>query len=77
MGKIMANKGDKFIARSMVPGVPNLVVVYKGMQETGFDDFPAFAVYDLTADIPGHPKYSTVGRDTIEQSGYVLPNEAP
>lgn len=73
----MANKGDRFVARSIVPGVPNVVVIFKGMQETGFDDFPAFAIYDLIEDIPGHPKDSTVSKDTLEQSGYVLPNEAP
>jgi hypothetical protein len=73
----MALKGDKFIAKSIVPGVPDVLIVFKGMQETGFEEFPAFALYDLTADIPGHPKDSTVGRDTLEESGYVLPKEAP
>jgi hypothetical protein len=73
----MANIGDKFIARSLVPGVPAITVVYIGMQETGFKEFPDFALYNLTSDLPGHPTHSTVGKDVLEENGFVLPPEAP
>ena len=74
----MANKGDKFLAKSIVPGVPDVIVIFKGIQETEFEDeFPSFALYDLTEDIPEHPKNSTVSKTTLEESGYVLPQEAP
>ena len=32
--------------------------------------FPAMECYNLTADIPGHPKGSTVTRKTLEDAGY-------
>lgn len=70
------NKGDRIVARSIIPGVPNMVVVFKGFQETGFPELPGFGLYDLTADLPGHTKHSTVSKDTIEGCGYVLPDDA-
>jgi hypothetical protein len=73
----VANKGETFVARSLVPGVAPITVEFIGMQETGFDEFPAFALYNLTSDLPGHPNHSTVGRDVIEENGFVLPPEAP
>lgn len=73
----MTKVGDKFIAKSMVSGFPDLIVVFKGIQETGFENFPDFAVYDLTVDLPGHPKHSTVSKDTLYASGYVLQHDAP
>lgn len=73
----MAKVGDRFVAKSMVSGFPDLIVVFKGIQETGFESFPDFAMYDLTTDLPNHPKYSTVSKDTIHASGYVLQHDAP
>jgi hypothetical protein len=73
----MVKVGDTFVAKSLVPGFPDLTVIFKGIQETGFENFPDFAVYDLTEDIPGHPKDSTVSRDTIEENGYILDSKAP
>lgn len=32
--------------------------------------FPDFALWELTADIPGHPKGSSVSTDTLLQAGY-------
>jgi len=72
----MTNKGDKFLVKSIVPGVLNQEIIFKGIQP-GFDEFPALALYDLTADIEGHPKGSTVTRPTLEEYGFVLPSEAP
>ncbi len=73
----MAKVGDRFVAKSLVLGLPDLTVIFRGIQETGFEGFPDFAMYDLTTSIPGHPKYSTVSKDTIKESGFVLPNDAP
>jgi hypothetical protein len=70
--------GMEFIAKSLVPGLPDLVVVFIGKQEWGKrTDFPPIALYNLTTDLPLHPKDSTVSRQTIEQHGYALQNEAP
>ena len=38
---------------------------------------PAFELYDLTGDIPGHPAGSTVSRATIEAAGYRVPKTMP
>lgn len=34
---------------------------------------PAIALYNLTAEIPGHPVDSTVSQDTLERAGFVVP----
>jgi hypothetical protein len=73
----MAKVGDRFIVCSLVPGVPNMAVIFIGMQETDCEDYPAFALYNLTEDIPGHSEHSTISRDTLEGNGYVFPNDAP
>lgn len=54
-------------------------VEYQGFQE-GYGDIPGFHLYNLTEDIPGHPKGSTVGRETLAKAGFDvsgLPTETP
>ena len=75
--KNVAKIGDKFVLKSRVPGFQDLVVVFIGMQESGFAEFPAFALYNLMSNLPGHPKDSTIGRDVLDANGYVLPDNAP
>lgn len=72
----MANKGDRFVAQSVIPNVPSMEVIYMFVQK-GFAHIPDMPMYDLTVDIPGHPTGSTVSRSTLENSGFVLPNDAP
>jgi hypothetical protein len=72
----MAKDGDVFVAVSLVPGVSNQKVIFRHVQP-GFEELPSISMYDLTEDISGHPKDSTVSRNTLEESGYVLPQEAP
>jgi hypothetical protein len=45
---------------------------YCGILE-GFDDVPSVELFNLTADIPGHCKESTVSRQTLESAGYFVP----
>jgi len=73
----MVKQGTKFVVNSRVPGVHTMTVVFTGLQETGFPDFPAFSLYDLIEDLPAHPKGSTVSRNTLEGHGYVFPADAP
>jgi hypothetical protein len=73
----MANKGDKFLAKSIVPHVQDQIVEFVGIQEIGIEDYPSFAIYNLTQDIAGHPKNSTVSKSTLIDYGFVLPEEAP
>lgn len=51
------------------------VAFYIGMQ-SGYGNMPSFELWNLLIDIPGHPKGSTLRRQTIEKAGYILP-EAP
>lgn len=39
----------------------------------GTRHFPSMDCYNLTADVPGHPKGSTVTRRTLEALGYYVP----
>jgi hypothetical protein len=72
----MANKGDRFLITSVVPGVLNQEVVFRGIQ-LGFEELPATALYDLTKNIEGHTVGSTLARSTLEEYGYVFPPDAP
>ena len=49
--------------------------IFIGEQE-GFRLRPAFALFNLTADIPGHPEGSTVSDVTLTELGYALPESA-
>lgn len=48
------------------------VAVFNAVQ-SGFEKIPDFELWTLLIDIPGHPKNSTVRRETIEEAGYTLP----
>jgi hypothetical protein len=75
--KCMAQKGDRFLAVSFVLGIQSQFMEFVGMQEVGVPGYPAFAIYNLTEDIEGHPAHSTLSRETILDCGFVLPEEAP
>lgn len=70
----LVNDAERSIATG--PGIEKrrpAPATFRGVQETGLDNFPAFELYDLTEDIPGHPKGSTVSRQTLERAGYHVP----
>lgn len=48
---------------------------FVGIQE-GIGKIPSFELYNLTADIPGHPAGSTVSRETLEKAGFEVPKQA-
>ena len=73
----MVKVGDRFIVRSLVPGGHNMTVIFIGMQETGYEEFPTFALYNLTEDLPKHHTGSTVSRQTLEGHDYAFPSDAP
>lgn len=45
--------------------------------DTGEPSLPKLEMYNLTKDIPGHPKGSTVTRQTLEQAGFKVPPTPP
>ena len=75
----MATKGDQFLAQSIIPGIPSQTIVFIGIQPL-YEDHEggeSVALYNITQDVPDHPKHSTLSRWTLEDMGYVLPKEAP
>lgn len=48
------------------------IAQFIGIQE-GVGRQPAFELFNLLADIEGHPVGSTVSRATIEEAGYTCP----
>lgn len=72
----MTTPGNRFIARSVIPGVEDMEIIFVFIQP-GVFEMPDSPMYDLTVDIAGHPAGSTVSRRTLEELGYTLPNEAP
>jgi hypothetical protein len=48
---------------------------FLGVQDCGpeFPELPKIELWNLTADIPGHPRGSTLSRETITKAGFVLP----
>ena len=60
---------DRLAARMSRPLAP---AVYVGRQE-GIGSIPAFDLWNLTADIPGHNEGSTVASKTLIEAGYRLP----
>lgn len=48
-------------------------VRYLGLQRGIPGKVPDQALFNLTEDIPGHPKGSTVSRETLEKAGYEVP----
>ncbi len=73
----MAKRGDRFKVTSLLPQTEPITVIFTGMQQTGFDEIPPFPLYDLIDDLPGHPAGSTLSRETIEEFGFLFPNDAP
>lgn len=53
-------------------GRPQAPAVFVGTQD-GCGVFPSFALYNLTAEIPGHPVGSTVSAETLTAAGYAVP----
>lgn len=51
---------------------PLAPAVFLGWQD-GFGVVPSFRIYNLTADVAGHPKHSTVSEHTLSDLGYALP----
>ncbi|HEX2860703.1 MAG TPA: hypothetical protein VHN79_03645 [Lacunisphaera sp.] len=41
--------------------------------QSGMGVMPDFELWNLTADIPRHPKDSTLSRQTLESYGYTVP----
>ncbi len=52
---------------------PMAPAVYIGRQE-GIGRIPAMDLFNLTEDIPGHPKDSTVSEMTLSRVGFRLPS---
>ena len=73
----MPNRGDRFLAKSILPNLVDQEVIFEGIQEVGLNDYPDFPLYTLTQDIAGHVKGSTLSRDTLTDYGFVLESEAP
>lgn len=73
----MPNKGDRFLAKSILPNLVDQEVIFEGIQEVGLDDYPSFPIYTITQRIYTHPAGSTLSKDTIEAYGFVLESEAP
>jgi len=53
------------------PGPAGVVALFVGHQERLRG--PAIELWNLLIDLPGHPKGSTLARETIEAAGYTLP----
>jgi len=74
----MPKRGDRFLAKSIVPNQQDQFVIFEGIQEVGINDYPDFALYTLTKPIGSrHIAGSTLSRDTLEDCGYMLESEAP
>jgi hypothetical protein len=73
----MTKPGDRFKLKSIVLQTTPIIVVFRGIQETGFNDIPSFPLYDLLEDLLGHPAMSTLSRETLEKYGFIFPNDAP
>jgi hypothetical protein len=73
----MPTKGDKFVAKSIVPGITDQVVEFVGIQDIGVEGYPSFGLYNLTQGIAGHPAHSTVSKATLTDYGFVLSDDAP
>ncbi|MBE7538476.1 MAG: hypothetical protein HS122_08695 [Opitutaceae bacterium] len=51
---------------------PIAPAVFHGIQD-GFGVFPSIELWNLTANIPGHPEGSTISRQTLEKHGFFVP----
>lgn len=59
-------------ARAAATALPVAPAVFFGVQP-GEGFVPDFRLYNLTADIPGHPQGSTVSEHTLRKLGFALP----
>ena len=73
----MANKGERFLAKSFVSGMSDQMVIFEGIQKVGFEGYPDFSIYTLTQSIDMHPKGSTLSRETLLDCGFILESKAP
>jgi len=55
----------------MGPVAPATFLGYQKSDDQGLEQ--PLELWNLTADIPGHPVSSTVSRLTLEKAGYVVP----
>jgi len=55
---------------------PPAPATFLGTQK-GYKTIPDYDLYDLTQDLPGHPKGSTVTRETLEDAGFTVPPKPP
>jgi len=58
------------------PVKPVAPAEFLGTQK-GFKTVPDFDLYNLTQDIPSHPKGSTVTRETLEEAGFAVQPKPP
>jgi len=77
MVKLAIHRGSKFVAKNTFFENVDQVVIFEGIQKTGFADFPDFPIYTLTRKVDSHPEGSTISRMELKKYGYVLPEEAP
>ncbi len=68
-GELARNQGPEEEA-TVKPLAP---AIYHGKQD--FGDLGSVELYNLTHDIAGHPKGSTVSKETLEQKGYRVPEK--
>lgn len=62
------------VAQQIAQTEPRLApAVFTGVQETGLPGRPPFPIYNLTEDVPGYSKGSTVAGPTLERLGFTLP----
>lgn len=54
-----------------VPGPGDVPATFLGWQDA-WDGTPPYALWNLTAEVGGHPAGSTVATDTLTRAGYVV-----
>lgn len=62
---------QRFLAESTVNLKPLAPATYCGVMTNGDT---TVELWDLTEDIPWHPKGSTISETTLREAGYALPN---
>lgn len=67
----VGNKGTFDATNPDIRFMPEAPAEYKGLMDLGVG--PPLLLYNLTADIPGHPKGSTVSAQTLTKAGFTLP----
>lgn len=67
---------SKYTLKSVIPGVKPMEVLFRFIQP-GIFDFPDSVMYDLLEPVGKYPAETTLSRNTLEELGYVFPNDAP